>query len=279
MGGAAVLLLLVALVALFRGDQHEQPPGQSVAVGHIHGIGVNPADGRVHIGAHLGVFEIGRDGDVSPVGGERFDTMGFAVAGPDQFLASGHPDSTSDRPLHLGLIQSDDAGQTWNDISLGGEADFHALEEIDGRVWGIDSIGGRLLTSTDGGQWDLAAKGQFIDLAIDPDDPTHTMVTDQTGQLLAVTTTSSAPRSVPAPALAYLDWPTRNELVGLAPDGTVNVSSDQGLTWQIAGTVPGRPTALEASDQGWYAATDTGLYSSTDAGATWTALFEFSGTP
>lgn len=37
----------------------------------------------------------------------------------------------------------------------------------------------------------------------------------------------------------------------------------------MGGDVPGDPSALEFSDDGWYAATSTGLYPSADDGSTW----------
>lgn len=291
-GVIGVVLLAALVVALSRGDKHSNPTAGplTAAVGHIHGIGIDPADGRLYIGAHEGVFLVDTDGidvvdvvdgvdgtvgGVRPVGEDRFDTMGFTVAGPNRFLASGHPGMTSDRPPHLGLIESEDAADTWRTLSLEGEADFHALESAGRRTWGADSIGGRLLTSNDAERWTPVANGQFIDIAVDPADAARTLATNPTGQLRAYTADGDEQLVPNAPALTYLDWPVPQELAGLAPDGTVYLSRDRGTTWETTGTVPGRPSAFEVDTRAWYAASDIGLYTSTDHGGTWAPLFEY----
>lgn len=280
--GALGLLLVMGLVlALSRMDRGSDPDLETAAtpIGHIHGIGIDPADGRLYIGAHLGVFGVSPDGVVEPVGEQRHDTMGFTVAGPNRFLASGHPDLTSDGPPHLGLIESDDAAETWTTLSLEGEADFHALEAVKGRIWGADSLNARLVTSVDGRRWEPVAEGQFGDVAVNPADPGRALATDQTGRLRAYDSDGGEQDLPAAPVLIYLDWVGPDQVVGLAPDGTAHLSRDRGATWQAAGTVPGQPSALEADDRGWYAASDTGLYVSTDSGDTWTPLLQYSDAP
>ena len=283
-GGTGALLAVALVVWVLRGDDHSSAPGAvgsggTIAVGHIHGIGIDPGDDRLYVGAHEGVFAVGDSGEVQPVGTERFDTMGFTVAGPGRFLASGHPQLDSNRAPHLGLFESSDAAATWSSASLEGEADFHALDSTETRIWGADSVGGRLLTSSDGREWDLLAEGQFIDVAADPTDPERVLATDSTGQLRSYAATGDESGLSGAPVLTFLDWPTDDELVGLAPDGTTLLSRDQGATWQARARLPGSPSAFEAGDEAWYAASDAGLFTSSDDGATWTPLFTYQGTP
>ena len=73
---------------------------------HVHGLGINPADGALYVATHTGLFRMERGSDDWPNGsGTRLqDTMGFAVVGPDRFLGSGHPDLRDDLPPLLGLI-------------------------------------------------------------------------------------------------------------------------------------------------------------------------------
>ena len=84
---------------------------------HVHGLGVNPADGALFIATHTGLFRA-EPGERRAVRvGDRFqDTMGFTVTGPDRFLGSGHPDGREDLPPFLGLIRSTDAGRTWQPV-------------------------------------------------------------------------------------------------------------------------------------------------------------------
>jgi hypothetical protein len=86
------------------------PPSASSApaLDHVHGLGVNPADDTLYIASHSGVYQVTQDGAVERVADRYQDTMGFAVVGPGNFLASGHPD----------LIESNDAAKTWTALSL-----------------------------------------------------------------------------------------------------------------------------------------------------------------
>lgn len=272
-GGALVLLALLSLGLLLRDHPSKRPELTPIGTGHIHGIGVDPADGAVYFGAHFGMFKVSESGDVVPVGRVRNDTMAFTVVGEKHFLASGHPDLTSDQPAHLGLIESTDAAQSWDTTALAGEADFHALEATAARTWGIDAVAGRLLTSTDRVSWTSIARGEFVDLAGDPTDADQVLVTTGDGQLRAHTDRRGFSAVLAgAPLLAFIDWPAPDELVGLAQDGGVALSMDGGATWNKVGQVPGQPTALEVTSGRWYAATDRGLFESTDGGGAWTSV-------
>src|SRR3546814_6343042 len=113
--------------------------------------------------------------------------MGFTVAGPGRFLASGHPGIGTDafqeldRPL-FGLIESIDGGRTWDPVSLSSDVDFHGLEAVHGNVFGFDSTSGRLLVSTDGGTtWDERSTRSIADLAVDPADEDHIVASTSEG--------------------------------------------------------------------------------------------------
>jgi hypothetical protein len=82
-------------------------PSQDAGIGHIHGLGVNPADGSLMVATHTGLFRVAPgERALDRVGSEHRDTMRFTVVGPNRVLGSGHPDARSDRPLLLGLIRS-----------------------------------------------------------------------------------------------------------------------------------------------------------------------------
>ncbi len=124
---------------------------------HVHGLGVNPSDGSLFVATHTGLFRAGPSEMRARRVGDRYqDTMGFTVIGPDRFLGSGHPDGREQLPPYLGLIESVDAGRSWQPVSLLGEADFHVLEARGQRIYGygsdFESREPRFLTSTDGGR-------------------------------------------------------------------------------------------------------------------------------
>jgi hypothetical protein len=64
--------------------------------GHVHGLDLNPGDGRVYAATHFGVFRLDPNGP-HRVADRYQDTMGFTIAAPDVFLG-GHPRSPSPAP-------------------------------------------------------------------------------------------------------------------------------------------------------------------------------------
>ncbi|MGH9283119.1 MAG: F510_1955 family glycosylhydrolase, partial [Acidimicrobiales bacterium] len=150
---AAVVVALPILVwAATRGSGGDGSSAGDPGVSHVHGLGVNPADGSLHVATHHGTFRIQGDDPAERVGDSYQDTMGFTVAGPDRFLGSGHPDVQGFRqgqPRLLGLIESTNAGESWSAVSLSGEVDFHALAFAHGRTYGWDSTSGRFMVSSD----------------------------------------------------------------------------------------------------------------------------------
>ncbi len=248
---------------------HDDDGGAGLA--HIHGLGVDPADGVLYAGSHHGVFRIPADGEPERVS-EVQDTMGFTVVGPNHFLGSGHPGPDDpDRPPHLGLIESTDAGRTWHSVSLSGEVDFHALEAEHGRVYGYDSQTQQLMVSSDRKTWDRRARLPMADFAVHPIHPGELLATTEQG-LARSTDGGGTITPVPgAPLLRLVDWPAEDDLVAVAPDGTVHHSTDGGATWTSRGAVPGAPQALTThGTTGVYVATEAGIHQSSDGGATFT---------
>jgi len=269
--GLAALLLLVS-AACSSADVGEQPTGSDHAgeniFGHVHGLALNPADDQLYVASHMGVFRQ-TDQGFERIADRWQDTMAFTVAGPDHFLASGHPDTREDKPAHLGLIESKDAARTWTSLSLEGEADFHALEIAGDRIFGFDSQSGTLMFTQDGQSWTDVLSVPLLDVEADPGNPSSLMATDQRGELMRVEVGGRPKAVVGAPRVGVIDWPAPDRLVGLGSAGEVWVSRDGGGEWDQAGAVPGSPQALTVDGRTWYAASDRGLFSSTDEGATW----------
>ncbi|EHR50751.1 BNR/Asp-box repeat protein [Saccharomonospora marina XMU15] len=269
--GAAAL----SLVASCAEEPHEDDHGEAAtSPAHVHALAINPADDTLYVASHDGLFRVTGDGGAEQVARRTQDFMGFAIAGPDRFLGSGHPGPhDTDQPSHLGLIESTDAGQTWHSLSLAGEADFHALEVEHDRVYGYDSVSGTLMVSDDGKTWDRRAEVGIADLAVSPDDAERIVVTTENGPAHSTDGGRGFAPAAGGPVLVFLDWPSAGRLLGIGTDGTVHHSADGGHTWQPRGRVPGRPQAITTHGESEvYVAAESGIYHSTDDGRTFTLL-------
>lgn len=269
------LLVLAAAVAALTGagmvawGPGRADPGSSAALGHVHGLGMNPVDGALYAAAHDGLYQLPATGDPIRVAGRVQDVMGFTVAGPDWFLASGHPGPDGDGPAAVGLIESTDAGRTWVTRSLPGEADFHALDISAATVYGYDAASGQLRVSSDGRTWASTPLAGVADLAADPADPNQVLATTAQG----VVRSRDRGRTFGAaggPVLLLVDWASDGTLIGISPQGLVQSSRNAGRTWQPRGNVGGAPEALTADGDRLHVAVAGRVLSSTDGGETFT---------
>jgi hypothetical protein len=280
-----VLPVLVGVVAIIgaalwfvaRDESNDDPvsDGADPGVAHVHGLGINPADGALIVATHYGSFRIPAGSEEAVrLGGSFQDTMGFTVAGPDHFLGSGHPDVQgirSGQPTRLGLIESTDGGLTWTGLSLGGEVDFHGLAVAHDRVYGWDSGTGRFMVSDNRVDWDTRSTVDLYAFAVDVDHPDHVIGAGADG-LLDSTDGGRTWRNIGGPQLAALSWEAAAGLWGVDPGGAV--WHRDGGEWQRVGALPGEPQAILATADALYAAAHdddgvTGIYRSTDDGRTW----------
>lgn len=247
---------------------------------HVHGLGINPADGALFIATHTGLFRVGKDSQKAVRVTDRYqDTMGFSVVGRDRFIGSGHPDAREQAlPPLLGLIESSDAGKTWTPISLLGDADFHVLRSAGKRVYGYDASNDRLLASIDEGQsWKELEKpvaAPIVDLAPDPSDPQRLVATTVGGFEQGVFASENGGQTWKRLnyAVGLMAWPAERRLYLVDDQGKVLASADGGRAWTRGGEVGGQPAALLAvgEDELYVALHDGTIKRSTDRGATWT---------
>ncbi|WP_216853351.1 F510_1955 family glycosylhydrolase [Phytoactinopolyspora halotolerans] len=256
-------------------DESDADDQAGAAFGHIHGLGV--VDGVLHVATHYGLFSVD-SGGVSMTSEDDHDFMGFTVADDGSFLASGHPNSRTDLPGHLGLLGSSDGGQTWDQIALTGEVDFHALDAKDGVVVGYDSGTAQLMRSDDRENWEQLGQYAIADVTISPDDTDTLLITAESGPMVSTDGGGSFAGIDGAPVLMFVDWPRSGELYGISPDGTVHRSSDGGTTWEAGAELGDRPQALTvAPDGSIYVALPVSIVVSDDQGASfdehyaWTA--------
>ncbi|MGY1682426.1 F510_1955 family glycosylhydrolase [Geodermatophilus sp. SYSU D01176] len=209
---------------------------------HVHGAAFDPEDGSLRLATHHGLVEVA-GGAPTPVG-PVIDLMGFTVAGPGHYLASGHPGPHVDLPQPVGLIESTDGGHTWTPVSRQGQSDFHALTVSAAGVLGYD---GTLVASTDGRAW------QQLQIPAEP----HTLAATPDGGPVLATTAQGLLRSTDGgtswtavdgpPPLQVAAWADSTTAVGVDPGGTLWTSTDAATTWQEGPELGSPPEAVAAT--------------------------------
>lgn len=245
---------MVALAALAGcGDRATQgTAGDDAGPIHVHGLGINPVDNALFVATHTGLFRAA-DGETKATRvADRFqDTMGFAVVGPNHFLGSGHPDLREKLPPYLGLIESRNAGRSWEALSLQGKVDFHVLEARGRRIYGygsdFETRRPRFLTSTDGGRsWArLRAPGELLSLVISPDNP-HKLMAAGERHVYFSRDSGRSWSQLKTPAVGLLAWNADGVFLADS-DGRVWRSARDAPSWKVVGSVGGPPAAFEGS--------------------------------
>lgn len=220
-------------------------PAQVLPAAHVHAVSREPTSGELLVATHEGLYVYGQGG--SRKVGPNIDLMGFTVAGPRHYYASGHPGPGVDLPQPAGLLESRDGGKTWTVLSRGGSSDFHALTANPQRVIAFD---GTVRTTTDGRTWTTG------DLA----SPPRTLTMGSDGRRALATTADGLMSSddggvhwTPvkgAPLLLLVDWAEGQTVAGLTPQGHVHLSTDAGRTWRATEATADPAHALDAAHEG-----------------------------
>ncbi|MFK4729501.1 hypothetical protein ROT00_07430 [Agromyces mediolanus] len=291
--GAALALTLTGCAA-----GGSDPATPSDPLGHVHGLGLDPASGETYAATHDGVWLLPTDqlpgsypaedaastGAPRKIGGNSQDTMGFTVAGPGLLYASGHPAPGEQTELptpNLGLIRSTDRANTWESVSLSGEVDFHDLDTVplpDGqtRVYGYDATAGVIRVSDDSGtSWQEQAAIDLRDLAADPTNPDRLYATTSNGFLMSEDRGATFDRVEGAPPLYLVDVADDGGgFVGV--DVTGQIWSSDGRSWVKRAMVQGTPEAFAyvgGDDEHWVLIADErGIVATPDYGETVTVL-------
>ena len=273
------LVAAVAFTGCGGGSENDPAPEPGLVredtIEHIHGLGINPADGALMIASHSGLFRMPPgEGAPARVGDLRQDTMGFTVVGPNRFLGSGHPDARTDDPPHLGLIASDDGGKSWEPRSLQGRVDLHAIATSGKNVFAFDSLSAQLLVSDDRGEtWSgLAPPAPVLALAADSGDPRRVIAGTTKGVYISRNAGASWRRARDVPG-GLVSWAPGGQAFHVDSRGVVRVSGDDGRTWRRQGSATSeRPAAMTAGGGLVLVADERGgIYESGDAGKTFSA--------
>jgi hypothetical protein len=239
---------------------------------HVHGVARDAGDGKVYLATHHGLFRYDQGGPV--LVGPMVDIMGFSIAGPGRFYASGHPGEGVDLPAPLGLMESVDSGKTWSVRSRGGESDFHALTASSKGVLGYDGV---LRSSSDGKTWrQLAIAAEPRSLAAAPDG-SRTLATTPKGVMLSRDQGATWAPIPAAPQLLLAAWADNTTAVGVTRTGSIAVSTDAGATWTTAKARVDSAQALSATRTSGgklevLIVTNTAIQRTVDSGASFSPL-------
>ena len=242
---AAAALAATALV--LTGCTAEASPDTSAppVIEHVHGIAPDPRGDDLLLATHNGIFAVAESGDVSgPLGGYDFDAMGFTVAGDVPF-ASGTPGPETPAELgagNLGIIRSDDGGETWVPMAFTGVEDFHVLTAgPDGTLYGVGSSGPELRISTDGGEnWQTSTATGAVDLAVTDE---GILAATEAGLQRSTDGGKTFAPVAEAPVLYSVAAREDGALVGAGVDGAIWSSAADG-TWTRVGSAQGAVQAL-----------------------------------
>lgn len=269
------------------GDSTDAPASAPEAFQHIHSLTADEQQGELLVGTHEGLYLLTLDGSGTaaaegPIGGLDFDPMGFTLRDGIAY-ASGHPGPTTPASFgspNLGLIKSTDQGETWSNISLAGQTDFHdlavgpqATDGGEGTIYGLDTSKQALQRSFDGGvTWSDGAELVARDIAADPTTPGTVYATTEDG--FAVSTDDGGSFTVDADApplfLVSVD-PGTGAFAGIDTSGIV-WTRDASETWVGGGAVSGTPQALIISGDRIFVADERGIAFTEDVGETWTVV-------
>lgn len=235
-----------------------EPAVQTVALSepitHVHGLVVD-AEGAVRAGTHEGVRVITEGGDVTAVGPVD-DLMGMTgQPGTMRLISSGHPGRGSQFPNPVGLIRSDDGGQTWEPVSLTGEIDFHALATTGDDVVGFDGVTGILTSNDTGTTWQQGAPMAALSLAMIGD---QVWATTPEGVMHSTDRAATFNPLPDAPTLWQISAGIDNSLWGVDIDGLAWRSTD-GLTWTKHKRLPAIEAIAALDYDTAYAINDTAL--------------------
>jgi hypothetical protein len=256
-------------------------PSTLPGLGHVHGLGTNPADDSLMVATHFGLWKIDDAGTAKRVGDAAHDFMGFAVIGNDHFIASGHPNGARSLPPLMGLIESKDGGKTWKSRSLMGDADFHSLRIADDGTYGWNSSNTKIMSSKDHEKWSTSdTETMLLDFVVDPNDGQRMVGTIAESRTDLETHTSNDGGNTwqeldGAPSLIRLAWSDSDNVWGFAPDGTIWRANSETWQWRKRGTAPGGPEAVEVSGDVITVAAAGAISRSRDAGKSWSELYRY----
>jgi photosystem II stability/assembly factor-like uncharacterized protein len=128
------------------------------------------------------------------------------------------------------------------------------------------------MVSADGKTWQTRTSLAMADFAVSPSNADVVLATTEQG-LVRSSDGGWSFTALEAPLFLLISWAEDGTLVGVTPKGVVQLSSDQGTTWQQRGTAGGSPEALEVvSADNIYLVAAGAVLASRDGGRTFASL-------
>lgn len=224
----------------------------------VHGLVLDRNDPSInYVATYMGLVRAPRNAAPEFVGRIRFNLVGI-TANPKKagvLYASGHPDHATyqrDGIRNLGLLLSEDEGQTWRSVAAAGKAAFHALTyspQNGGELYGWNVAGQPGLYRISLGTWAvkrLPAKGLsgVLSLSTSPNAVGPLLAGTRTGLMVSRNQGASwapvagIPRDTQVTAVTY--HPTNGRLAYAyvaKPKFGLMRSEDGGVTWKPTGYV------------------------------------------
>jgi hypothetical protein len=293
--GVALLLISGIAAALLAGGGDDPEEGtavdpQSLAVPWVDpdgvtpivgSVDVNPADDTVWLSTNTGLWRVPPEGREPEQITGTLEGQGISpelvirFRGADRLIASGHPPAESTLPPALGLIESDDAGETWSEISGLGQTDFHSIQlSGDAIVAGVFQAAAASI-SDDGGETfeERRTPDPLVDLEADPENPERLVASTQQG-VIGSADGGQTWRELDRIPNVRFTWPEPDALYRIDPGGPVEFSPDGGQSWEDRGSTGGEPQAMfaDGAEHLLVALIDGTIKESDDGGRTWTDL-------
>ncbi|WP_236611086.1 F510_1955 family glycosylhydrolase [Halalkalibacterium ligniniphilum] len=160
---------------------------------HIHGLEYSHEDHSFYVATHMGLLNV-NEGEWLHIGKaeHQHDLMGYTIVDENTMMSSGHPSPQSDLVDPLGVMISEDNGETWEPIALYEEVDFHLLhfnKRNPDIMYGIDAYNSNLYHSENRGyDWEMieveglpVPVASIMSLTSHPHDPNYLIAGTENG--------------------------------------------------------------------------------------------------
>ncbi|PYZ91960.1 hypothetical protein CR194_17325 [Salipaludibacillus keqinensis] len=288
-------ILIISLMSISCSSENSDET-QVEEIEHVHDLAFDrEGKGLLYAGTHHGLLQIDKDGENMTWRGdesERHDFMGFTITSDNIFVSSGHPDHDSDLQDPLGVMISEDQGQSWSRDILYGEVDFHLIDVNESNpsvIYGFDAYGQRVKRSSNAGQeWETASMA-----GTNPEGELYAIISDSLNADVVLTGTADGiymsedrgetfERINSELTMTSVDHGSEGQLLahGVGQIEGLMISDDLGETWEPIGELPTETPVLSLAvdplDEKTIAigTADDSIYLSKDEGNSWEVIVD-----